>query len=481
MEHLLNLSKAARLVGISRGKLQQQIQDGELESFEGQVRMHDLARLYPDTNMLPEMENLERYERIIEEALIRARYKKMESLLTPDPAILAARAASLNHELANTRSKLYQYELLFQQLSERLKHPEDFHIDPHSSKTLLHWLDDAIKPNVDLSHLRHLLDQESFYHIMSAHVLIKPTEHDFFVDGNDSLLESALRVGMSVDYGCSNGNCGKCKARLVSGEIKKIRNHDYVISEADKIQGYFLMCSNTALSDLIIEADEAQNEEDIPIQSIEARIKRVEHRGEIAIIQARMPRTERLRFMAGQNVDLAIGDIKQHHCYITSCPCDELNLQFHLDTSKPSAFMQQFRVGNKYPAKISLNGPFGNFTLEKESEQPLYFIAYDTGFAPIKGLIENAIALEKAQSIFLYLFSSTENHYMQNQARAWEDALDHFHFQECSDFNEVNLAQTTLEMARIYIAGPAHWTGPVHDRLLQIGIAEHQMLIENID
>lgn len=482
MDHLLNLSKAARLVGVSRGQLQRQIQDGELESFEGQVRMGDLAKLYPNSNMHPEIENLERYEKIIEDALIRARYKKMQSLITPDPATLAARAASLNRELSKTRQQLYRFELLFKQLSKRLTSPEQFHVDKKSASTLLKWLDDALQPDKDTSDLYHLLDQEGFYHMMSAQVQLQPSGHDFFVDGNDTLLESSLRVGMPVNYGCSNGNCGKCKARLISGDIKKVRNHDYTLSESEKHQGYFLMCSNTAVNDLVIEAEEANNQDDIPIQSINARIRKLDIHDEIAILQLRMPRTERLRFMAGQYVNLYIDDTSAKH-YIASCPCDELNLQFHIRIGDANAFAGKVINETNMQSKIGIQGPYGDFTLNKDSEMPIVFFAHETGFAPIKGLIENAIALDKAQWIKLYLSTEADRHYMHNQARAWADAIDNFEYYELKNQSSdaANIQFNKLEEHVIcYVAGPAQWAGPVQQSLSAYPQCE-QILVETTD
>ena len=81
---------------------------------------------------------------------------------------------------------------------------------------------------------------------------VLPGNQDFFIDGPDSVLEGALRAGVPLNYGCSGGNCGLCKAKLISGEIKKTRFHDYVRSEADKRDNMFLMCSNTAVTDLVI-------------------------------------------------------------------------------------------------------------------------------------------------------------------------------------------------------------------------------------
>ncbi|HEC13141.1 MAG TPA: 2Fe-2S iron-sulfur cluster binding domain-containing protein [Acidiferrobacteraceae bacterium] len=53
--------------------------------------------------------------------------------------------------------------------------------------------------------------------LMSAYVLLQSSGHDYFVEGNDSLLETALRTGLSPAYGCSDGSCGQCKASLISG------------------------------------------------------------------------------------------------------------------------------------------------------------------------------------------------------------------------------------------------------------------------
>ncbi|MCK7580126.1 MAG: 2Fe-2S iron-sulfur cluster-binding protein [Chromatiales bacterium] len=44
--------------------------------------------------------------------------------------------------------------------------------------------------------------------VMVAHVHLLPSRHEFFVEGSDTLLEAALRAGLALNYGCSNGNCG---------------------------------------------------------------------------------------------------------------------------------------------------------------------------------------------------------------------------------------------------------------------------------
>jgi hypothetical protein len=50
MDRLLSLSQAARMVGVPRRLLQQHIQEGRIEAFEGHIRMSELIKAYPDAD-----------------------------------------------------------------------------------------------------------------------------------------------------------------------------------------------------------------------------------------------------------------------------------------------------------------------------------------------------------------------------------------------------------------------------------------------
>ena len=69
----------------------------------------------------------------------------------------------------------------------------------------------------------------------------------------------------------------------------------------------------------------------------------------------------------------------------------------------------------------------GDFVLNVESGHPLVFIAFDTGFAAIKSLVEHAMALDSAPSIHLYRVSTIAGEpCLDNLCRSWADALDGF-------------------------------------------------------
>ena len=427
MSQLLTLSRAARLVGVSRGALQKKIKDGELPTFEGMVVPADLLRVYPQTR-LEDNALLEHLTHLKESAFA----KRIRERILPDPEVLAVRLSELGRELAAARAQLERYRTVNTECGQRLAALATNLSGAASTEvgTLRDWLQTALANAPDETEQHLLAVKESTMRVMLAHVLVMPSHREFFVEGSDTLLDAALRAGLALNYGCSNGNCGLCKARVVSGQAKKVRNHDYVLSEADKNAGVVLMCSNTAVNDLVIEAEEAGSAREIPLQQIAARVKKAERLADdIMLLHLQTPRTRRLRFLAGQYVTLQAGDAPPVDYPVASCPCDDRNLQFHVQRMPDNPFVDQVFEGMKSGDAVNILGPRGEFVLREDSPHNLVFIAWDTGFAPIKSLIEHAMALDVAESLHLYwLAPEGRGPYLRNQSRAWGDALDNFHF-----------------------------------------------------
>jgi CDP-4-dehydro-6-deoxyglucose reductase len=331
---------------------------------------------------------------------------------------------------------------------------------------------------------------------MTAHVQVKPSGREFFVDGNDSLLEAALRSGLSLDYGCSSGSCGKCKARVASGQVQRTRHSDYALTAAEKNAGIVLMCCNTALTDLVLEAREAHGAADMPLQSIDAKVKSVSPLGEdVRLLHLQTPRSNRLRFLAGQSVSLALGEGVTASFPVASCPCDDRNLQFHVRRRAGDAFAERVFTGLKDVDTVRVVGPRGEFVLDEASHRPLVFIAFDAGFAPVKSLIEHAMALDAAEALHLVWVASREGgHYLDNLCRSWSDALDNFRYEpiaaaQASPADE--LAQSVLpkllqvhprlEECDAYVAGPAPLAHAAEFLLLEHGLPRPQLAVSAIE
>ncbi|MDW8251383.1 MAG: ferredoxin--NADP reductase [Myxococcales bacterium] len=71
------------------------------------------------------------------------------------------------------------------------------------------------------------------------------------VPSGKTLLEGATAAGVTLDFSCTMGGCGACKARLVDGEV--VMDEPNCLSEAERAEGLVLTCVARPLSDVTIE------------------------------------------------------------------------------------------------------------------------------------------------------------------------------------------------------------------------------------
>ncbi|MEG2677546.1 MAG: corrinoid activation/regeneration protein AcsV [Oscillospiraceae bacterium] len=70
--------------------------------------------------------------------------------------------------------------------------------------------------------------------------------------GTESLLSLARKANVAIDAPCSgNGSCGKCRIKLIGGELKSPKSRH--ISEEEYAAGYRLACISEVVSDVTIE------------------------------------------------------------------------------------------------------------------------------------------------------------------------------------------------------------------------------------
>ncbi|WP_455201234.1 2Fe-2S iron-sulfur cluster-binding protein [Kaarinaea lacus] len=262
---------------------------------------------------------------------------------------------------------------------------------------------------------------------MSYSVTLMPNGKKFQCEANESILEAALRSGLNLSYHCATGSCGECRARVVEGQVKDHRYFDFVIPEAEKLTNTVLLCSVTPSSDVVIEANEAASAKDIPMQNISVKVAKLDRiNANNLVLHLRTPRSRTLRFLAGQYIQAKTATTDPENFYVASCPCNGMIIQLHLQRTE-NAFSEFAFNHLKVGDALELNGPFGEFTLDEESRRPIVMVAQDTGFAPLKSLIEHAIALDLPQSMYLFwLVEQGRDHYQANYCRSWEDALDCF-------------------------------------------------------
>lgn len=480
MAQWVSIWRAAQLAGVPRAVLQQQVRSGAIEENDGLVSTTSLLALYPELQL--EAAGLaERVARIRDEAF----GKRVRERLLPTQEVLAQRLFQQTQELADVQRHLQRYHALVVSLREEIRRSNrEVGGDDPRLLVLERALASGLARVLATEPADALQVMDDVLKVMSAQVTLRPSGHQFTVEGRDSLLQAGLRAGLNLNYGCGNGTCGMCKVRVTAGEVARCAPSDYPLSEAEKAQGYVLACAHTAASsDVTIETLEAAGPSDIPEQQVAVAVRSLRPLAtDTLLLHLQTPRTHRLRFLAGQSAILALaGGEGAQACYpIASCPCDDRNLQFLVarDAHDPLA-TRLFGGAVKPGDSLTLWGPSGRFTLQ-DAAQPLVFAACDTAFAPVKSLIEHALSLDAAPSLALFwLATRPDGHFLANQCRAWSEAFDPF---EYSLFTDADAASGAGQIARamqadlfpadcvFYLAGPPAFVATLATQLAQAGV-----------
>ena len=485
MSQALTLSRAAQLVGVSRAVLQRMVRAGELASSDGLIRTDELLRAFPQTR-LEDSGMFEKVARIREDAFGR----RVRERLLPSAEILSQRLFAQSQELTEVRRHLQDYHLLVTDAIARLgERPADAALADETRDLLERGLARVLgsEPDNPLDAMTEMLN------VVSANVVVRPSGNEFLVEGNDSLLQAGLKAGLGFNYGCGGGNCGLCKARLISGEVRPVLHSDYRLSPAEQQQGYVLLCAHTALGDLVIETLEASGPSDIPEQDLVAKVRAVKPLGrDTMLLHLQAPRSARLRFLAGQGATLGVAGAAdgaedlQRTYPIASCPCDDRNLLFHVarepdDPLAERLFAGALRAGDA----VSVRGPIGDFVLGANEGFRLAFLACDTGFGPIKSVIEHVIAAESVERFSLYwLATRDDGHYLGNQCDAWADAFDEFRYVAESQADASAGAQRLVQQAVgendpaasvFFVAGPAAFVDTATRGLRDAGVPAERL------
>ncbi|EKD32698.1 MAG: hypothetical protein ACD_76C00162G0002 [uncultured bacterium] len=101
-------------------------------------------------------------------------------------------------------------------------------------------------------------------------------------------------------------------------------------------------------------------------------------------------------FIAGQYVDLRVPNMNENedqrgrgrHMSIASCPQEDLLLfAMRLSNSPYKKYMAQLKDGDT----LEITGPFGQFTIKENLNQPVVFLVGGIGATPVRSMVLDAI------------------------------------------------------------------------------------------
>ena len=252
-------------------------------------------------------------------------------------------------------------------------------------------------------------------------VTLQPSGLQFQVEDGEAVLEAALRQGFVLPYGCKNGACGSCKAKIVSGSVDYGSYQAKALTEEEKAQGKLLLCQAKPLSELVLEARTVGAAKDIQIKKLPCRVQEMRRvADDVMVLKLKLPANEKLVFLAGQYIEFLLKDGSRRSFSMANPPHDAEFLELHVRHVAGGQFTDHVFTKMKERDILRCEGPLGTFFLREDSQKPLVFVASGTGFAPIKAVIEHMFHKGIARPAVLYWGGRRpKDLYLHALAEAW--------------------------------------------------------------
>jgi CDP-4-dehydro-6-deoxyglucose reductase, E3 len=292
-------------------------------------------------------------------------------------------------------------------------------------------------------------------------VRIEPHGRSLHVTPEQPVLEAALAAGLNLPHSCKSGHCSSCRARLIAGEIRYPGPRPAGITAEEERNGQILLCQARARSDLIIEARLIAAVADVEIKTLPCRIAALTPLApDVMQVLLRLPAVERLRFHAGQYLDVLLAGGKRRSFSIASPPHDSELIELHVRRVSGGGFTERLfgtARGADTPLAVGsllrIEGPIGQFSY-REGHSPILMLAGGTGFAPLKSILRHLLERGVERDIHFYWGARHERD-LYEQARVLEWVRRHRRL----SFTAVLSEATTTEAAH-------HRVGLVHEAAL---------------
>jgi len=262
-------------------------------------------------------------------------------------------------------------------------------------------------------------------------VIISGSGRSFTVRKGESVLAAALRQGVMLPYSCKNGTCGSCKGRIESGEVHYPFNPPLALERPEIAEGYTLLCQAEPLQDLTIDAREIEAVRDIPVRMLPARVIDKEPlTRNVMRLRLRLPRGQRLQFLAGQYIDILVQGGKRRAFSIASAPGLEDELELHIRHVEGGDFTGWVFDTLQVKDILRIEGPLGTFFVRNDApDRPMIMMGGGTGFAPLKSMIEDLLSHGDRRPIHLFWGARTlEDLYLDGLARSWAQEHPHIRY-----------------------------------------------------
>ncbi|MEQ8696387.1 MAG: FAD-binding oxidoreductase [Bauldia litoralis] len=234
-------------------------------------------------------------------------------------------------------------------------------------------------------------------------------EEPVFARAGDSILDACIAAGVPMPYNCRSGECAECRARLLDGTVEETPGADpAVFTDADRDQGRILTCLCSPTSDVELDILLRDGTAAPRIERVDAVVDRIEPVSG-SVSQVTLATGRPLSFRAGQYFEWGLPGIAPNRSFSAANRPGSDRIEFdirHYPGGKVSDYVRAtLRPGDT----VELTGPYGHFGFTGNEHRPAICVAGGTGLAPIKAMVEDAVAAKSERTISLFYGARTHD------------------------------------------------------------------------
>jgi CDP-4-dehydro-6-deoxyglucose reductase/ferredoxin-NAD(P)+ reductase (naphthalene dioxygenase ferredoxin-specific) len=243
---------------------------------------------------------------------------------------------------------------------------------------------------------------------MAVSVKIRQWTAPVAVPAGETVLEAALAQGVPYPHGCRSGNCGACKSRLLAGAVEMTPYSEFALTEDERAEGLVLACRSLPQGPDVelawLELDEVVSH---PLRELTCRVAALDAMThDIKRVRLRVEEGGPFTFSAGQYAAVGFDGVPPRDYSMANAPRrgaeGNAEIEFHIRHVAGGASSAYAAARLKLGETVRVQGPYGSSFLRESHTGPIVAIAGGSGLAPIKSIVETALALAMPQPIRLY-------------------------------------------------------------------------------
>lgn len=235
---------------------------------------------------------------------------------------------------------------------------------------------------------------------MQIKVIGRNGSASFRAEGNETLLEAALRSGVDVPYNCASGSCGICKAHIISGEVTKLWQDAPGYGTKQKV-GDALLCQCAAkesieADDLVLSLSGAIAQNSAPAtrpERIPATIVRTDVLGE-GMLEVELELDRPIRYVAGQFGLFYFPGIVGGRAFSFAAPptAESRSIVLVVKRKPEGPATTRLFAPDLIGSRVEMFGPLGHTTFEPHRDGHLLCVVGGSGVSLALAIMGAAVA-----------------------------------------------------------------------------------------